>query len=121
MLLIEHYVGLSRIHGLGVFSAVDVEKGSKIWEFNPAIDIIIKRSQLSHLPKHVVHRIEMRAEYYEQDDFFLLGADGDSFMNHSDEPNLLSKGTEGFAARRINSGDEITCDYRSTRTLLFRP
>ena len=112
MLLIEHFVGPSKIHGLGVFSRQQVRKGTLIWEFNPLIDLKICRGDLLALPDHTRNWIVDRAEYYPSGDFFVLGADGDQFMNHSDEPNLRSNGLLGFSTREILEGEEITCRYR---------
>lgn len=117
MILFEHYIAPSKIHGLGVFSAVNIKMNSKVWEFNACIDIVIKKSDLSRLPDHVVRRIETRAEFYEDEQVFVLGADGDSFMNHSDNPNLYHKGRELFASKDIIPGEELTCNYRYAKTI----
>ena len=119
MLLIDHFIEKSDIHGLGVFAAEAVKEGEKIWEFNTAIDIVIEFEILKTLPPHAARRIEMRAEYYPEEKIFILGADGDSYMNHSDNPNLKNFGREGYASRDMEIGDEITCDYSSTKTVLF--
>jgi uncharacterized protein len=112
MLLIEHFVGPSKIHGLGVFSRQQVRKGTLIWEFNPLIDLKISRGDLLGLPDHTQNWIVGRVEYYPSGDFFVLGADGDQFMNHSDEPNPHSDGLLGFSTQEILEGEEITCRYR---------
>ena len=119
MLLIEHYVDKSPIHGLGVFSSVWVKANTKIYEFDPLIDIVIKKEALNELPLHVQQRIQMRAEFYEDAGVFILGADGDSFMNHSDDPNLFNIGRETYALRDIEPGEELTCDYRSIVVITF--
>jgi uncharacterized protein len=119
MLLVRHYIDRSPIHGLGVFAHENIAAGTQIWAFHPAIDIVIGIDQLATLPGHVVERVQRCAEYYPDRQVFILGADGDSFMNHSDWPNLRNDGTTGYATRDIAIGDEITCDYRLTRVLDF--
>lgn len=117
--MIEHHIAQSSIHGLGVFAKVNCRKGDKIWEFNASVDLVIPLSSLENLPNHVRAMIRKRAEFYPDENIFILGADGDAFMNHSDSPNLLNDGRNGFAARDIEVGDEITCDYRSTKVIDF--
>lgn len=119
MILIDHYIAPSRIHGLGVFAAEEAKSGQKIWEFNPAVDLVIPQTALKDLPQHICRHIQRSSEYYKEDEVYILGADGDAFMNHSLEPNLKSVGKTGFATRDIRIGDEITCDYRSTKVIDF--
>ena len=119
MLLIEHYVGPSTIHGLGVFVAVDVPKGALLWEFNPLIDRMIPSGMLTSLPPHVQAQVERHSEYYPEIGCYVLGGDGDYFMNHADHANLVSAPGEwhrGYADRDIACGEELTCDYRETLT-----
>lgn len=53
MLLIDHYLAKSTIHGLGVFSAEFIPDGQKVWEFHPAIDRIVPEADFESLPCHV--------------------------------------------------------------------
>ena len=121
MLLIDHYVAKSTIHGLGVYSADFVPEGQKVWEFHPAINRIISEAELEGLPRYVRSLIEARAEYLMEERAFLTSLDGDQFVNHSDNPNTEKNGAEWFAARDIYPGDEITCDYRQTLVLGYDP
>lgn len=119
MLLIPHFIAPSPIHGLGCFSSVNVKKGERIWEFNLIIDRVIHQSDLLGLPDHVIQLVQTHAEFYPETSEFKLGADGDFFMNHSDDPNFDSFGDFAIARREINIGDEICCDYRSTKVWAF--
>lgn len=121
MLLVEHYVGPSDIHGLGVFSKSSIKKGELVWQAHHMIDREIPRAALSGLPPHVAEKIKTHAEYLPSVDAFRLAADGDYFMNHSDDPNLIDAGEEMFSARDIAAGEELLCDYRSVRVLTFHP
>ena len=121
MLLIEHYVAPSSIHGLGVFAVTFVPKGAKVWVFHPAIDRVIPVSELAGLPDHVVERIHVHAEFLPQHDAFRLGADGDYYLNHCDDPNLEDRGDEMFARMDIQAGDELRYDYRETEVVSFNP
>lgn len=121
LLLIEHYVAPSSIHGLGVFASSFVAKGTKVWVFHPAIDRIIPVSELAGLPDHVVERIKTHAEYLPRLDAFRLSADGDYYLNHCDNPNLENQDDELFAHRDIEAGEELLFDYRQTIMVSFYP
>ncbi len=121
MLLIEHYVAQSPIHGLGVFSAVFASKGEKIWSFHPSIDRIVSVAAFEGMPRHVIGLIESRADYLEEQDAFLTSLDGHQFMNHSNAPNTVQVGDELYASADIFPDDELTCDYRETLILAFNP
>lgn len=119
MLLVEHFIGPSSIHGLGVFTAKAIRKCELVWEFNPIIDRVINSDDLIDLPPHVVAMIYKRAEYFPSTGSFVLATDGDAFMNHSNTPSLLDHGTRMYAARDLEAGEELTCDYRHVRVVCF--
>ncbi len=121
MLLIEHYIAQSTIHGLGAFSAEFVPAGQKVWEFHSAVNALVPAVEMADLPLHAMNLIQSRAEYVEGLDSYLTSLDGDQFVNHSDNPNTEKRGAEWFASRAIHPGDEITCDYRQTLVLGFDP
>lgn len=121
MLLIEHFVAPSSIHGLGVFAATFVPKGTKVWVFHPAIDRIIPTSELVGLPQHVIARLEAHSEYLPSRESIRIAVDGDYFLNHSDDPNLEDRDDEMFACSDIQAGDELHLDYRQTIVLAFDP
>lgn len=121
MLLVDHYVAESGIHGLGVFSAQSVKRDDLIWEFNPIIDREIPEEKLSDLPDHVVAKIYKHAWYHPENNCFWLAADGDYFMNHSDMPTMEIRGHSFVAARDLVIGDELTCDYRVVKVFDFDP
>ena len=121
MLLIDHYVAESDIHGLGVFSAQSVKRDDLTWEFNPVIDREIPREKLSDLPDHVVEKIYKHAWYHPENNCFWLAADGDYFMNHSVMPTMELRGLSYVAARDLVIGDELTCDYRVVKVFDYDP
>ena len=90
MLLIDHYVAKSTIHGLGVYSADFVPEGQKVWEFHPAINKIVPVAEFKGLPRYVRLQIESRSEYLREQNAFLTSLDGDQFTNHSDDPKLIA-------------------------------
>ncbi|MCE6959297.1 SET domain-containing protein [Cereibacter sphaeroides] len=121
MLLVDHYIAPSPVHGLGVFARTFIPAGTKAWQAHPAIDREIPRAELDTLPPHVVSTIRTRAEYIPERDVFRLAADGDAYMNHCDSPNLVDAGDSMYAARDIEAGEELFCDYRVVRVAAFDP
>ena len=119
MLLISHYVAPSPIHGLGCFASMNVKKGERIWEFHPIVDRIIPEVDLLALPDHVVKMVRTHAEFMPDTSVFRLAADGDFYMNHSDDPNFKSFGDYAVARKDISIDDEITCDYRLVKVWSF--
>lgn len=119
MLLVDHYVDRSKIHGLGVFACKPIEAGSLVWRFDPMFDVEIPVSLLDRLPTEDVKIILSHAEYFENLGVFRLGNDGDMFMNHSKVPSLLDFGDEMRAARDLDAGAELTCDYSDVCVLAF--
>ena len=121
LLLIEHFVAASPVHGLGVFSTQFVAKGTRVWVAHPVIDREISPSELQSLPPHVVKLIETHSEYLSGKDLFRLSADGGYYMNHSNDPNLVDHGDEMFACRDIQQSEELFCDYRIAKVMAFDP
>lgn len=121
LLLIEHFVAPSPVHGLGVFSTHFVPQGAKVWAAHPVIDREISKRELEDLPPHVVSLIETHSEFLPAKNIFRLSADGGYYMNHSDDPNLADQGDEMFASQNIHPGDELFCDYRIAKVMAFDP
>lgn len=121
MLVVEHFVGPSPIHGLGVFSRFFIPKEALVWRVHSIFDREISKNELLFLPQHVVQSIFTHAEYLPARDIFRLSADGAFYMNHSDDPNVLDAGDVMHAARDIAAGEELLCDYRSVRVMAFDP
>lgn len=113
MMLIRTFVGASDIHGVGVFAGEPVEKGRVIWQFNPAIDVLIGEDERAGLPQIVRGFLE-RYAYPDADrpGVMVLNADDGRFMNHSDKPNTHFGDYDGTAIADIPEGEELTCDYR---------
>ena len=110
MLLVKTYLDKSAIHGLGVFAAERIAKGTKIWRFVAGFDQFYSPKQFSRLPKPARDFIKFHG--YRVDGEILLTVDHDRHMNHSDDPNTYLKSGYAIARRTIRKGEEITNDYR---------
>ena len=51
MLLVKTYLDKSPIHGIGVFAAERIPKGTKIWRFVDGFDRCYTPKQFARLPK----------------------------------------------------------------------
>ena len=112
MLLIRTRVGPSSIHGNGVFACESVDQGILIWRFEPLFDREISEPDLCNMPPAFREYIDMYA--YRASDLggrLILPCDHAKFLNHSATPNTSEIPFGSIANRKINVGDEITCDY----------
>lgn len=121
MLTIDHKVSPSTIHGLGVFSNERIVAGQLVWRFSSVVDREVPIKDLLEMPDHVLRAFARHAWYIKERGTFIISADGDYFMNHSSKPNLIDNGQFMFAARDIEPGEELTCDYRVVTVLEYDP
>ena len=110
MLLVKTYLDKSPIHGIGVFAAERIRKGTKIWRFVEGFDRCYTPKQFARLPKPA--REFLKSYAYRVDGEILLTVDDDHYSNHSDAPNTSLHNGYAIAARDIPKGGEITNDYR---------
>lgn len=119
MLLVETYLDKSSIHGIGLFAAQDIPKGTLIWLFNQLLDKKYTKDELKCIKGPVCEQIFKYIYLDIISGIYVLCGDDARFFNHSDEPNCLdlyfSDREDGgtFAARNIKIGEELTCDYRT--------
>lgn len=121
MLLIDYFVAPSQVHGLGVFAGQSVDRGDRVYQFHPLIDREISADEFADLPDNVRRLVRSHGEYDREKLVFRLSADGVFYMNHADDPNLEDRGNEMFARRAIQIGEELFCDYRVARVMVFDP
>ena len=110
MLLVKTYVDRSPIHGLGVFAAEFIRKGTKIWRFVEGFDRAYSPKEFARLPKAA--RDFLKDYGYRVDGEILFTVDNDHYINHSDAPNTYLKSGYAIASCNIRKGEEITNDYR---------
>ena len=119
MMLVRTVKKPSDIHGVGLFANEFIPKGSPTWRFIAGIDQAIHPDLVERVPE--ASRITFLTYAYLdiRTGLYVLCADDARFMNHSDEPNV--KGDYDLdpvfgvdvAARDIEPGEELTCDYRT--------
>jgi len=123
MLLIKAKVGISKVHGLGLFAQEFIPKGKVTWKFQEGFDVVIEHEMLHQLSEPARLQVIHYAEYFPDKNVFVLSSDDDRFANHSDNPNVGPDNDGGgvIALADIKEGEEITCDYRQVIMLGFTP
>ena len=110
-------LGISPVHGIGVFAIKDIPKGAK-----PLVSLIkikefsFSKKEINKLPTSVKKEVRMFC-YYEKDEYLIpsigLNAMNMAFyMNHSKTPNVkYLKNNDIVALRKIKANEEIFFDY----------
>ena len=110
MFLIDTYLDKSKIHGVGVFSKENINKGRKIKEERPEFEMEFNKNKLPSMPLALAKLIDTHAhERKLGSGILVLGLDNEKYLNHSNDPSVDD---DGIALRDIKIGDEITIDYR---------
>jgi uncharacterized protein len=118
MLLVRTRVGLSPIHGFGLFAIDPIPSGTAVWQFTPGFDLDLDPALLDSQPEHfrevLLHYgyVDARLGRY------ILCCDDARFINHSDTPNVRADFSDSpygvdRAIRHIPAGEEITIDYQA--------
>ena len=110
MLLVKTILKESPIHGFGLFAAEPIKKDTLIWEFNSMFDKKVYGGILDMLPLVVKDFIKTYG-YLESSGFWVLCSDDARYMNHSDNPTCEDRNQRDYAAKDIEIGEELTCNY----------
>ena len=112
MLRVPTVVAPSAIQGVGLFATHPIPAGTVIWEFTPDVDWRIPVEEFELFPQPYRSWL-LRYVYREPTGCYVLCGDNGKFMNHSFEPNCDDvDGPYTVAKRDIETGEELTCDYR---------
>lgn len=116
MLQVRTILGISGIHGIGLFAVHNIPRGELVWKFDEGFDIKISRpAALPALPQFSRDFINHHGYINPEDEaVIVLCADNARFLNFSNTPNLAMARVIDFgekrliAAREILQGEEIT-------------
>lgn len=108
----------SPVQGIGVFAITDIPKGRRnIFSKDTSEWIPVTKEEVAALPEHSRGVIENYC-LYDNDHYFIPEygfkmADLVIFLNHCDEPNVISinDGADFEALRDISTGEELFIDY----------
>lgn len=120
MLLIKTKLGLSKIHGIGLFADQFIPKGTPIWKFKRGFDLKYTDEELNQLAEPARDQFLHYSYSYKEADQkkYVVCADDYRFLNHFNNPNTINIEVEGeeegidIASCDIQSGEELTCDCR---------
>ncbi len=112
MLRVKTTIGLSRLHGVGLFADQFIKKGSITWQYDPGLDPDFSFEEVENLEKSYRNVFEK----YGYRDFklgkFIVCIDDQRFINHSSKNfNVLSTPDRDVAVKDINLGEELLCNY----------
>ena len=115
--MVETELGLSGIHGIGVFLKEPVRSGQLIWRFDSRIDRVFSGAELAEMPDTAASAsCEPIRRYHAGLELWVLCGDNGRHFNHSDTPNTRSLGIafgDDVAAEDLPAGTELTSDYRT--------
>lgn len=123
MLLVKTKIGVSTIHGIGLFADQFIPKGTHIWRFHKGVDRKFTESEVGKLPDIIQEYFNTYAYQNPETRKYILCCDNGRFINHSETPNCVGiddpDGEEegiDIAARDIQAGEEITSNYKDFDT-----
>ena len=107
----------SAIHGIGVYTTAAIGTGEHLRLWQPDDWRFLTFAEAEQDPDvravREIYCVRDGAGYHCPLDFHRMSIGW--YMNHSDTPNVVSSrelNFEYFAARPIDAGEEIVCDYR---------
>ena len=100
--------------GSGLFAVERIAKGGIVFQDDPSFDRIFSSEDVDAMPEVLREFVHFYASYDKVKKEYYLDTDNTKFLNHSDTPNITYIEHEGvmIAARDIESGEELTSDYR---------
>ncbi|TMJ05390.1 MAG: SET domain-containing protein [Alphaproteobacteria bacterium] len=116
MLLVPTRLAPSPIHGLGVFAAAPIARGTPVWRFASGLDMAFAPNIVEGLPEHVRTFFAHYGYLDRNVGRIVLCFDDARFVNHSDRPNVATDYAQDrygldVALRDIAAGEELTMDY----------
>lgn len=112
MLRVKTSLNKSSVNGIGLFADQFIPKGTPTWEYDEKFDVAFSEEEISALPEFS-KQIFLKYGYYDDElSKFVLCADDQRFINHSStNANIDSQPRIDVAARDIQPGEELLCDY----------
>jgi SET domain-containing protein len=112
MFLVRTKLMMSDIHGLGVFAAEFIPKGTRVWEYREGFDHRVSAEFVGELPEPAQSTLRHYSALWGGG--YVISADDARFLNHSDTPNLQTFAAPDVdvALRDIQAGEELLEDYR---------
>jgi len=119
MLLVKTKIKESKIHGIGLFADQFINKGTEIWKFVPKFGLKFTKEEILNFPDFIQIYLSKYAWKSKKSGLYCFATDDGKFINHSDNPNVLSEYRENeeeivtIALNDIKIGEEIFDNYNS--------
>jgi uncharacterized protein len=118
MLLVHTTLGPSPIHGIGLFAAEPIPRGTTTWKYVDGFDLRLTAATVGILSAPAREQVLKYAYFDTALGLYELCSDDARFFNHADAPNTASihspdGGHIDIAVKDIARGEELTCDYRT--------
>lgn len=114
MLQVESYVGVSKVHGLGLFSTQKIKKGESVWSYHSFTTQVFSKEQFIALCNQLslaALREMVHYSYIKNKSVYYLN-DNAKFINHGQESNIAFVNDHlEIATRDIEKGEEFIEDY----------
>ncbi len=113
MILVKSKIGPSKIEGIGLFADEPIRKGTKVWGFEPKLDLVLSKDEVEKLSPAAREQFYRYAYLDKVRQKYLLCGDDARFFNHSDRPNCdeTTDNDSTFALKDIDVGEELTINY----------
>ncbi|MDP3934768.1 MAG: SET domain-containing protein [Candidatus Giovannonibacteria bacterium] len=118
MLLVKTKIGPSKINGIGLFTDQFIPKETLVQKFMPGFDLEISENDIPNLSEPAREQF-LKYAYKNKGGYYILCFDDTRFLNHADNPNLISNDSDeeiDIAARDIQKGEELTVNYKEFDT-----
>lgn len=113
MLCVKTTIGPSKIAGIGLFADEPIAKGTAVWKFEPLLDLLLSKEEVSRLSGSAQQQFHNYAFFDKKYGKYMLCGDDGRFFNHSLTPNCDERIEDiTIALRDIALGEELTVNYK---------
>lgn len=123
MLLVKTKLGQSKVHGIGLFADQFIPKGTITWKYHPEFDMAFNEKEIAKMSEMARKQLFHYAYYDKKLKEYVLCFDDQRFINHSRKPQKINIHTTpdiDVAARDIEAGEELLCDYNKFDDTYFK-
>lgn len=110
----------SPLHGIGLFADQFIQTGTVTWEYNPKFDTSFSEEDIKEMSEPARKQFLHYAYLDHEQKKYILCFDDQRFINHSsDNSNIASTPNKDVAARDIQKGEELICNYQHFESTYF--
>jgi hypothetical protein len=117
MFHIQKKIGLSNIHGRGIFAIQKISKGNPIYTANLDLDTFLPEKEFESLSQDEQETMKHYGYFDDTLQKWHLAFDDIRFCNHSGEGNMTWNGNTLLAKKDIEINEELTQNYAEFETL----